>query len=144
MVLKMTHKAQNEGVIHLYKSNHQKYLHGGQMRDFIYVKDAVKMTCALLDPEFQHVCGIYNIGQGRPTTWNILAESLFKALQKRANIEYIDMPHQLARQYQNYTCATMSKLHTALSSNPAYISTLPVEHAVEEYVQQYLTKGARW
>ena len=144
MIWKMTQKAQTEGVIHLYKSNDAKYPDGGQMRDFIYLKDAVKMTCALLDPKYRNVCGIFNIGQGKPTTWNTLADALFKALQKRPQIGYIDMPPELMRQYQNYTCATMDKFHKIFSSDPKRVATLPIESAVHEYVQEYLMKNARW
>ena len=144
MVLKMMQKAQDEGVISLYKSNEAKYDHGGQMRDFIYVKDAVRMTCALLESKYRNVCGIYNIGQGKPTTWNLLADALFKALQKRTNIAYIDMPPELVKQYQNYTCASMDKFHKIFSSEPKQIATTPIEPAVEEYVRGYLMRNARW
>ncbi len=144
MVLKMMQKAQDEGVIHLYKSNDEQYPHGGQLRDFIYVKDAVRMTCALLEPKYRHVCGIYNIGQGKPTTWNRLADALFQALQKRANIAYIDMPPELSRQYQNYTCAAMGKFHKIFSSDPKHILQTPIDAAVGEYVREYLVRSARW
>ncbi len=141
MVLKMTEKAKNEGTIQLYKSNEAKYPHGGQMRDFIYVKDAVKMTCALLQPPFRNVHGIYNIGQGKPITWNELAEALFKALRKKAQIDYIEMPMELSRQYQNYTCAEMSKFHRSV---PGFLEKTNMEEAVREYVQDYLMENNRW
>jgi len=144
MVMKMTQKVQDEGVIHLYKSNDEKYPHGGQMRDFIYLKDAVRMTCAFLEPKYRNACGIFNVGQGKPTTWNLLAEALFKSLQRRSNIAYIDMPAQLARQYQNYTCASMEKFHKIFTSDSKYIEATPIEAAVQEYVQDYLVRSARW
>ncbi|HSX10756.1 MAG TPA: ADP-glyceromanno-heptose 6-epimerase [Chlamydiales bacterium] len=144
MVLKMTQKAQDEGVIQLYKSNDPKYADGGQVRDFIYVKDAVKMTCALLEPKYRNVCGIFNVGRGEVTTWNFLAEALFKALQRGPNIIYIPMPRELDRQYQNYTCAIMDKFHKIFSSDPKYIETVPIEPAVREYVQEYLMRNSRW
>jgi ADP-L-glycero-D-manno-heptose 6-epimerase len=106
------------------------------MRDFIYVKDAVKMSCAFLKNE---LCGIFNIGRGKPTTWNELASALFKALQKEPKIEYVDMPVQLAKQYQNFTCANMDKLHKIIP-----FGTESMESAVLEYVQQHLMRNARW
>ena len=142
MVLKMKEKAQVEGVIHLFKSNDPKYTDGGQMRDFIYVKDAARMTCAFLKPEYQNVGGIYNVGQGVPTTWNLLADALFQSLQKKTNIIYIDMPPELARQYQNFTCASMHKLNNTLASE--YTFTTPISIAVQDYVQNYLIIDARW
>ncbi len=139
MVLKMMAKAQNEGVIHLYKSNHANFGDGGQMRDFIYVKDAVRMTCDLLEPAAKNVAGLYNIGRGSPTSWNSLAGALFTSIGKPPSIEYIPMPPELSRQYQNYTCADMDKFHKIFS--PAETS---IELAVQEYAQDYLMKDARW
>lgn len=136
MVLKMAAKAKDEGRIQLFKSNHPQFLDGEQCRDFIYVKDAVKMTC-----DFLHntTSGIFNIGQGKTTTWNELARALFKALNLPANIEYTDMPPALSKQYQNYTCAEMTKFQNALP-----FATTSIEDAVKEYVQEYLLKEARW
>ncbi|HEV7736137.1 MAG TPA: ADP-glyceromanno-heptose 6-epimerase [Chlamydiales bacterium] len=139
MVFKMTHKAANDGVIQLFTSNDVKFKDGEQCRDFIYVKDAVKMTCDLLEPKNRNVCGIFNIGQGRPTTWNQLARSLFDALGKKTHIEYIDMPPSLSKQYQNYTCADMRKFQQAIG-----YQTQSIDASVHEYVQEYLLKDARW
>lgn len=144
MVMKMMQKCHDGSTVHLFKSNDPNFLDGGQMRDFIYLKDAVKMTCAFLEPKYLNAGGIFNIGQGIPTTWNLLAEAFFKALQKKTNIAYIDMPADLAKQYQNYTCASMDKFHKIFSSDPKYIGTTPVEAAVREYVQEYLVRSDRW
>ncbi len=144
MVLKMCGKAVEEGSIHLYKSNDPQFADGGQMRDFIYVKDAVRMTCALLKPEYRNIAGIYNVGQGKTTTWNELADAMFKALKRKSNIQYIAMPPELERQYQNYTCADMRKFHKIFSTDRQYSQTMPIEDSVEEYVQGYLLKRDRW
>jgi ADP-L-glycero-D-manno-heptose 6-epimerase len=140
MVFKMWHKVARDGEVSLFKSNDPKYADGGQMRDFIYVKDAVRMTCAFLEPKYRNLGGIFNIGQGKPTTWNLLAEALFKALEKKAKITYIDMPPELARQYQNYTCARMEKLHSVFES----VQTTPLSEAVHDYVNNYLLVENRW
>lgn len=136
MVLKMTKTAHSGAPIQLYKSNDAKYADGGQMRDFLYVKDAVEMTCAFLKSK---ASGIYNIGKGEPTTWNDLADSLFHALLRNSRIAYIDMPPELSRQYQNYTCATMDKFRRNFP-----VQMTPIPHAVKDYVQNYLMKEARW
>ena len=141
MVLKMTHIAQIEGTIRLYKSNEpHRFADGEQCRDFIYLKDAVQMTCALMKPEHRNVCGIYNIGMGKTTTWNSLASDLFDALMKKAQIAYIDMPPELSRQYQNYTCADMRKFNKIFDGFPM----TPVKTAVREYVQDFLLHHRRW
>lgn len=140
MVMKMTQIVQNEGMIRLYKSNEPlRFADGEQVRDFLYLKDAVKMTCLFLETSFWNVGGIYNIGSGRATSWNALARSLFHALQKKENIHYIDMPTQLQRQYQNYTCADMKKFQSL-----QHFDAAPVHEAVCEYVQDFLLKDARW
>ena len=81
MVLKMMQKARDEGVIQLYKSNDPRFKDGGQCRDFIYVKDAARMTCDLFENK---ATGLYNIGRGEVVTWNELANALFSALKKSA------------------------------------------------------------
>ena len=142
MVLKMTQKVAQEGSIQLYKSNEPRFTDGGQCRDFIYVKDAVRMTCAFLDN--RDVCGLFNIGQGQPTTWNELAFALFQSLGKEPQIDYIDMPVDLSRQYQNYTCADMRKFNKIFSSDIQHAQIMSPQNAVREYVQDYLLQSARW
>ena len=136
MVMKMMTKSFDGSAFHLFRSTDPKYTDGNQMRDFIYVKDAVKMTISFLNNK---VGGIFNIGQGVPTTWNCLAEAFFKAIEKKTNIVYIDMPVDLVKQYQQYTCASMDKFHRAFTFKPTSI-----EDAVHEYVQKYLKNQKRW
>lgn len=144
MVLKMTQKARQDHFIQLYKSNDPNYPDGGQCRDFIYVKDAVRMTCAFLEPQYRTLGGLFNVGQGHPTTWNELAEALFHALGQPVRIEYTEMPAALSHQYQNYTCADMSKWQRYFGHDSQLAHTTPTKEAVLEYVQQYLLSQARW
>jgi ADP-L-glycero-D-manno-heptose 6-epimerase len=141
MIYKMAGKVDKDGAIQLYKSTEpDKYKDGDQVRDFIYVKDAVKMTCDLLEDSFHHAHGIFNIGRGETVSWNHLAKALFKALGKKPNIQYIEMPAQLAKQYQNYTCADMKKyfqLHPKMKLTN-------IDDAVHEYVNVYLKSHSRW
>ena len=137
MILKMAHVAKNEGVVRLYKSNDpDHFADGEQLRDFIYLKDAVGMTIKFL---MHPIFGIYNIGQGKPTSWNELAAALFKALNKEKRIEYIEMPKELKEKYQNYTCADMKKTNSVLK-----LKTTSLPEAVREYVQDYILPNARW
>ncbi len=131
--------AKREGFIKLFKSSDPKQFGDGeQKRDFIYVKDVARMTCAFLDNE---ATGIFNIGSGRAETWNELATAVFKALKLPVNIQYIDMPTDLLGKYQNYTCADMSKTAAVLGKE---IECRPLEGSVIEYVRDYLTKGVTW
>ncbi len=130
-------KTKRDGTVALFKSNDlARFADGGQSRDFIYLKDAVKMTCLFLGKK---VGGIYNIGLGKATTWNEIAQYLFDALQKQTRITYIEMPEEIRYQYQNYTCASMNKFNALFSSERT-----PIRDAVHEYVNGYLLSCARW
>lgn len=131
--------AQTEGVVRLFKSSEpDRFADGEQCRDFIYVKDAARMTCAFLEKEAN---GIFNIGTGTPGTWNTVAKGVFEALQKPVNIEYIDMPKDLNGKYQNYTCAEMEKTKNALGE---LSKCTPLHDAVVDYVGNYLLEDKRW
>jgi ADP-L-glycero-D-manno-heptose 6-epimerase len=131
--------ARKEGVIRLFKSTDpSKFNHGEQKRDFIYVKDAVRMTCAFLE---NSVCGIFNIGTGYAGTWNEIATGVFKACGLPVNIQYIDMPMDLMGKYQNYTCADMKKTCAVLKENAA---CTPLEDCVIDYVKHYLLLENTW
>jgi ADP-L-glycero-D-manno-heptose 6-epimerase len=143
MVYKMAPIIEKEGSIKLFKSSEpDRFADGDQCRDFIYVKDAVRMTCDFLDND---ACGLYNIGSGETTTWNSLAKALFKAMKKPSHIEYVDMPVDLIKQYQNYTCADMSKFRQTYGLLPEQpICQYTIEDSVADYVQNYLLKEERW
>lgn len=141
MVYKTVPVIQNEGKIRLFKSSDPHHFSdGGQMRDFIYVKDAVRMTCNFLQNSLH---GIFNIGMGQATTWNQLSHALFEAVGLPPSIEYIDMPKDLVGQYQNYTCADMSHYLTQ-HHHPANPCHFTIEAAVDDYVKNYLLLDARW
>lgn len=132
VIAKQFDKVQSEGVIKLFKSNHPDFEDGEQMRDFIYVKDAVAATLFFHDnPE---VAGVFNVGTGEARTWNDVARSIFTALGKEPKIEYIDMPEELAGQYQNYTQADIEKLEAVGYTGP----WTPLEEAISDYVTKYL------
>jgi len=137
MVSEMVQHGKKE--IRLYKSNDPaKFPDGEQKRDFIYVKDAVAMTCAFLE---NSACGIFNIGTGKAASWKELATCVFKALKIRPRILYVDLPDELQGIYQNFTEADMKKCCAALGDKAV---TRPFEEAVTDYVQNYLVKGLRW
>jgi len=138
MVYKMLPKVADEGVVQLFKSTEpDRFGDGQQCRDFIYVKDVAKITCDFL---FNNIGGLFNVGRGEPTTWNRLAEALFRSVGKEPNIQYIDMPEGLAKQYQNYTCADMKKYFASHKTALKY----DIENGVEDYVQNHLIGDRRW
>ena len=142
MVLHMKNQIEKEGKVKLFASNNPDFSDGEQCRDFIYVKDAARMTCQLMQSD---VGGIFNIGGGEAVTWNRLASSLFDALGVSENIEYIPMPEDLQKGYQNYTCAEMEKYHTTVSEKGIEpIEMHSIEAGVADYVQNHLTTETRW
>ena len=141
MVLKMTYQIQKDNCVYLYKSNTEEFMPGDQKRDFIYIKDAVKMTCNFLEG---NATGIYNIARGVAVSWNDLAKAIFKALKKDVKINYIDMPKDLFSQYQNYTCADMQKYCKIFNVDGKIPNTTGMFEAVEDYVQNYILKNEVW
>ena len=99
----------NEGLIKLFKSNKPQYEDGGQLRDFIYVKDAVSAMIHLLNTK--KINGLFNIGTGKAQTFFELAKSLVKNHQASIEqIQFIDMPSDLDGKYQYFTEAKIDKL----------------------------------
>jgi ADP-L-glycero-D-manno-heptose 6-epimerase len=125
------------GRIRLFKSYKPEYADGAQMRDFVYVKDAVAMTLHLA--KTTTATGLYNIGAGVARTWIDLANALFDALGIAPDIEFIEMPESIRSQYQYYTCADISKVRSTKYKTP----TMTLEDAVRDYVVNYLRVGRR-
>lgn len=138
VLTKMVPDALKTGKIQLFKSTEpSRFRDGDQVRDFIYVRDVVKMIGQFLTNDLN---GIYNIGMGVPHTWNQVARAVIKAVERPVTIEYIEMPQDLIGKYQNYTCADMSKYRKAHLLPPAY----SLEDGIVDYVRNYLLTGKYW
>lgn len=137
----LVHKACGQilatGKVQLFKSHRPDYKDGEQMRDFLYVKDAIRMTLHLA--ETASAGGLFNLGSGRAHTWIELATAIFTALGREPVIEFIDMPEHLQSKYQYYTCADIAKLRA--SGFTQEITALT--EAVRDYVQGYLVPDRR-
>ena len=135
LVAKSYEQIQATGEIGLFKSYNPDYTDGNQMRDFLYVKDAVAMTIHLAETSGAN--GLFNLGSGQANTWNALATAIFTALDLETNIRYIEMPDQLKDKYQYYTCANTTKIRKTGYTNKGYT----LQNAVKDYVQNYLVTG---
>ena len=131
MVLRAFEQITERGWVELFRSDRPEYPDGGQMRDFVYVKDVAAMILALME---HNAKGIFNVGSGRAETWNALAGAVFKAPGREPDIRYIAMPENLKGKYQYYTRADMTKFQ-ALKTG---VSARPLEEAVADYVQNHL------
>jgi ADP-L-glycero-D-manno-heptose 6-epimerase len=125
---------QKNGSVKLFKSHRPDFEDGQQLRDFIYVKDVLKICYWLMNN--QPASGIYNVGTGKARSFEALVNATFKGMDLEPNIEYIDMPMDLRETYQYFTEADMHKLRDAGYSDEFY----SLEEGVDEYVRSYLSK----
>lgn len=129
---------QEKGQVKLFRSHNPDYKDGGQLRDFVYVKDVVEVCFFLLHNRKNS--GIYNLGSGTARTFLDLAKNTFSALNKEANIQFIDTPIDIRDKYQYFTEANMDKLKSIGYSKPFYT----LEEGVKDYVQNYLLREMRY
>ena len=124
------------GEMKLFRSHNPNYTDGGQKRDFIYVKDLVEVCFFLM--EQKPMSGIYNLGSGKARTFLDLAKNTFKAMGEVEHISFVDTPIDIRDKYQYFTEANMTKLLHAGYTGGFH----SLEQGVEDYVQNYLSKGA--
>lgn len=134
VIFKAFHQIKETGKVRLFKSYLPQYPDGGQLRDFVYVKDCIDVLWWLF--KNQEVNGIFNLGTGKARTWNDLICAVYDAMGLKPDIEYIEMPESLRNQYQYFTQAEMNKLKEY--GCPVAFSSL--EASVRDYVTNYLQK----
>lgn len=126
-----------KGVVKLFRSHRPDYRDGEQVRDFIYVDDAVAVTLFFYDhPEIN---GLYNCGTGQARSWLDLARALFVAAGKEPRIEFIDMPESIREKYQYHTEADLGKLRSVGYDSPF----MSVEEGIRRYVIEFLQHQSR-
>jgi ADP-L-glycero-D-manno-heptose 6-epimerase len=121
----------------LFRSHNPEYKDGEQMRDFVYVKDVVDVCSFLL--HHRKNSGIYNLGSGKARTFLDLTKSVFRAVNKKENIHFIDTPVNIRDKYQYFTEANMEKLKSIGYTKPFH----SLEEGTEDYVKRYLLKSVR-
>lgn len=137
LIAKRFDDAKSGRPIRLFKSHRDGIADGEQMRDFIYVDDAVAVLRWLIDRPA--VSGIFNVGTGRARSFRDLVEAMFGALGSKPNIEYIDMPSAIRDKYQYFTRAEVENLRRAGYS----AAFAPLEESVGRYVTQFLDRADR-
>jgi ADP-L-glycero-D-manno-heptose 6-epimerase len=116
----------------LFRSHRPDYPDGGQMRDFVYVKDCVDVVLWLL--EHREVNGLFNVGTGRAQTWLELMGALYAATGHELAVEWGDIPDEIRDRYQYFTQAEMGRLRAAGYDRPFR----SVEEGVADYVSGHL------
>ena len=125
-------KASQGDDVTLFRSHHPDYEDGGQLRDFVYVKDALAVINWLITNGT--VSGLFNLGTGKARSFADLARAVFASLNREAKINYIDTPMEIRDKYQYFTEADMTKLSQA-GFRDGFTS---LEDGVQDYVQNYL------
>lgn len=124
--------------VKLFKSYREDYKDGGQLRDFVYVRDCVRVIIWLLgNPQ---VSGLFNLGTGKARSFADLAAATFTAVGKTPAIQYIDMPEEIRDKYQYFTEADMTRLRAAGYTDPFH----SLEDGVKDYVTNYLAKDDQY
>jgi ADP-L-glycero-D-manno-heptose 6-epimerase len=123
------------GKVKLFRSHNPDFADGGQLRDFIYVKDVVEVLTFLM--RAQPASGIYNLGTGKARTFNDLAKATFAAANMEENISFIDTPADIRDKYQYFTEAKMEKLRNAGYLNDFF----SLEAGISDYVNGFLLKN---
>lgn len=124
------------GKVKLFRSHRPDFEDGWQLRDFVYVKDVVRVIYWYMKHLPQS--GIYNLGTGRAQSFYTLAASTFKAMGLEPNIEFVDIPEDIREKYQYYTQAEMRKMRSVGFKKPFY----NLESGAKSYVSRYLIKDA--
>ncbi|MDR2735394.1 MAG: ADP-glyceromanno-heptose 6-epimerase [Puniceicoccales bacterium] len=128
----------DNGAVNLFRSYRNDYKDGEQLRDFIYVKDAVDITIFLATVDSiadgKPTGGLFNVGSGESHSWIELVTPIFETLDIPVNINFIDMPGWLVDKYQYYTRADLGKLRRL-----GYTKKMTkLSDAVIDYVKNYL------
>jgi len=118
--------------VKLFRSENPDYTDGGQLRDFVYVRDVAE--CVTWLSRTGGVNGLLNLGSGQARSFADLARAAFRAAGREPKIEYIDLPAGLSGRYQYFTEAKMERLRAAGWNAPA----TSLEDGVEDYVIRYL------
>ena len=96
---------------------------GEQARDFVYVGDVVEVNLKALTCR---TGGVYNVGCGKPRSFNDVIANLNRVLKTNLQPDYIDNPHSLT---QDLTQADLSSSRTVLHYDPQY----QLENGIEAY-----------
>jgi ADP-L-glycero-D-manno-heptose 6-epimerase len=101
---KFSNQAKDKGTVTLFKGSEDF------KRDFICVNDICEVQKLMLNI---NQSDIWNLGSGTATSFETVGRLI--AQKYNATLNYIDMPDNLKKQYQSYTCADMSALNNIIN-----------------------------
>ncbi len=133
MVYHAFNQISSTGQVRLFRSYRRGFNDGDQKRDFIYVKDIIHILFWLTTKGIK-INGIYNLGTGRARTFNELVNIIFRNLQQKTNIRYINITKELETRYQYFTEAKMDKFRK-LGYKKGFTS---LEDGINDYLNYHL------
>lgn len=113
--------------VRLFRSHRSGIPDGCQQRDFVHVSDVIQVLWFALEHPIPR--GLFNLGTGEARTFLDVASAAFLAVGGVSDIEFIDTPLDIQKQYQYFTQASMGKLRRVGYSKPF----LSIEDGIEEY-----------
>ena len=132
------HQIKTSGKMRLFRSHKTEYTDGGQMRDFVYVKDVCNVIVFLMN--HRKNSGIYNLGSGKARTFLDLVKNTFSNMGVVEDISFIDTPIDIRDKYQYFTEANMNKLKSIGYTEKFHT----LEEGIEDYVKNYLITEKYW
>ncbi len=132
VALKNWREAAAGGPAILFRSHHADYADGGQLRDFVWVEDAVEVMLWLVArPD---VSGLFNVGTGKARSFADLAGAVCRATGRPRDIAYVDTPLHIRPNYQYFTEARTARLRQA-----GYAARFTeLEKGITRYVRDFL------
>lgn len=119
----------------LFQSHRSDYADGGQLRDFVYVRDCADVVRWMLDQP--HLEGVYNLGTGRARSFLDLARAVFAAAGREPRIGFVPTPELIRDKYQYFTRARMERLRAAGYTAPF----TSLEEGVADYAARFLSQA---
>ncbi len=136
MVFQCYNQIKKTGEVMLFKSSRSDYKNGEEKRDFIYIKDVIKVILFFLDNN--KISGIFNIGTGKARTFLDLATAVFKSLKIKPKISFFEMPKDIKNKYQYFTQADISSLRAAGYKEDFF----ELEEGIDDYIKNYLNNDS--
>lgn len=132
IVLKIYQTVSKNLDVKLFKSHNPDFKDGEQLRDFIYIKDVIKIIQWIIDNK--KINGLFNVGSGEPRSFNDIAKAVFKQSNNQKKIKYINTPVEIRKQYQYYTRADIAKLKS-LGYRRKFTT---LEDGIQDYIRNHL------
>ena len=122
------YKGEQASVFHKWKTEDSIKLFQGSSdikRDFIHVDD----VCDIMEQFIMSPApnGVYNIGTGKATSFEDIADTFLEKYVGKKVIHQIPMPDKFKKHYQYHTCADLTKLKKHVI-NPDFVFQDPIDY----------------